>query len=178
MHDTTALPGLIALNHGVPVGLLLYRVEEDECELVVLVSERRREGVATALVDALSDRLRESGCTRAWLVTTNDNSGAQSFYESLGWRLAAVHRGAVTRARELKPEIPAFGEDGIPIEDEIEYELDVSVPDPGVNPTTPGTAKLGREAHARVAGYAQERWTQLRGRPRDIEQQRSARGPD
>lgn len=125
-HETTALPGLIALQEGVPVGLLLYRVEGDECELVVLVSERPREGIATYLVRAFVERLRESGCARAWLVTTNDNSGAQSFYESLGWRLAAVHRGAVARARELKPEIPAFGESGVPIEDELEYELDVS----------------------------------------------------
>ncbi len=126
VHDATALPGLIALNDAVPIGLLLYRIEGDQCELVVLVSERPREGVATALVNALVSRLRESGCTRAWLVTTNDNLGAQSFYESLGWRLAAVHRGAVTRARELKPEIPLFGETGVPIEDELEYELDVS----------------------------------------------------
>lgn len=126
LHDAATLPGLMALNDGVPIGLLLYRIEADQCELVVLVSERPREGVATALVRALVNRLRECGCTRAWLVTTNDNLGAQSFYESLGWRLVAVHRGAVTRARELKPEIPALGENGVPIEDELEYGLDVA----------------------------------------------------
>lgn len=126
LHDAAALPGLIALDDGVPIGLLLHRIEADQCEFVVLVSERPREGVATALVRALVNRLRESGCTRAWLVTTNDNIVAQSFYESLGWRLAAVHPGAVTRARELKSEIPLFGGNGVPIEDELEYELDVS----------------------------------------------------
>jgi ribosomal protein S18 acetylase RimI-like enzyme len=126
LHNTTTLPGLVALNDGVPIGLLLYRVEGDECELVALVSERPRGGVATALVHALVNRLREFGCNRAWLVTTNDNLGAQSFYESLGWRIAAVHRDAVTNARALKPEIPAFGENGVAIVDEIEYELDVS----------------------------------------------------
>lgn len=126
LHDASALPGLVALHQGCPVGLLLHRVEGHECELVALVSERPREGIATSLVRALVDRLRESGCIRAWLVTTNDNSAAQSFYESLGWRLAAVHRGAVTRARDLKPEIPPFGENGVAIEDELEYELDVS----------------------------------------------------
>lgn len=126
VHNATALTGLIAVNDGVPIGLLLYRIEDDQCELVVLVSARPREGVATALVDTLLGRLAESGCTRAWLVTTNDNLGAQSFYGSLGWRLAAVHHGAVTRARELKPEIPALGENGVPIEDELEYELDLS----------------------------------------------------
>ena len=89
-------------------------------------AERPREGVATALVHALVEHLRVSGCARAWLVTTNDNFGARLFYESLGWRLAAVHHGAVTRARELKPEIPVFGENGVAIEDELEYEFDVS----------------------------------------------------
>ncbi|MBE0418373.1 MAG: GNAT family N-acetyltransferase [Coriobacteriia bacterium] len=126
LHDTAALPALIAFQEDVPVGLLMYRVEGDECELVVLVSERPREGIAIALVHALVEHLRVSGCARAWLVTTNDNFGARSFYESLGWRLAAVHHGAVTRARELKPEIPVFGENGVAIEDELEYEFDVS----------------------------------------------------
>ncbi|MDZ4063326.1 MAG: GNAT family N-acetyltransferase, partial [Coriobacteriia bacterium] len=70
LHDASALPGLVARHEGCPVGLLLYRVEGDECELVALVSERLREGIATALVRALVNRLHESGCIRAWLVTT------------------------------------------------------------------------------------------------------------
>lgn len=126
LHDASALPGLVAVHADVPVGLLLFRVDEDECELVVLVAERPRHGIATALVRAFVERLSSMECARVWLVTTNDNAAAQSFYESLGWRLAAVHRGAVARARELKPEIPAFGENGVAIEDELEYEFDVS----------------------------------------------------
>ena len=31
--------------------------------------------------------------------------------------------GAVTRARRLKPEIALTGEDGTPIEDELEFEM-------------------------------------------------------
>ena len=126
LHDTSVLPGFVAMSDGVPVGVLLHRVDADECELVALVVERPREGIATALVRALVEHLRSTGCVRAWLVTTNDNIGAQAFYEASGWTLAAVHRGAVVRARELKPEIPALGENGVAIEDEIEYELDVS----------------------------------------------------
>lgn len=38
--------------------------------------------------------------------------------------LKAVHIGAVDEARSLlKPEIPATGEDGIPIRHEFEFEL-------------------------------------------------------
>jgi hypothetical protein len=39
-----------------------------------------------------------------------------------GWRQCAVHRGAVAEARRLKPQIPVNGHDGVPIEDEIEFE--------------------------------------------------------
>ena len=121
LHDAALLPGLIAVRGGERVGLLLYHQDADQCELVALISEHPRQGVATALVRALRDRLADLGCTRAWLVTTNDNVAAQSLYRSLGWSLLAVHRGAVTRAREIKPEIPLFGQDGVPIEDELEY---------------------------------------------------------
>jgi hypothetical protein len=36
--------------------------------------------------------------------------------------LAAVHRGAISESRKLKPEIPRFGVGGRPIDDEIEFE--------------------------------------------------------
>ncbi len=121
LHDTAMLPGLVAVRDGERVGLLLYRLDEDQCEFMALISVNPRQGVATALVRALCDRLPDFGCARAWLVTTNDNVAAQSLYRSLGWTLVAVHRGAVTRAREIKPEIPLLGQDGVPIEDELEY---------------------------------------------------------
>ncbi len=65
----------------------------------------------------------DAACIRLWLVTTNDNRGAIEFYRAIGMRFVAIHRGAVSEARRLKPEIPELNEDGIPIEDEIEFEL-------------------------------------------------------
>jgi hypothetical protein len=58
-----------------------------------------------------------------WLITTNDNRTALSFYRAIGWRQVAVHRGAMRESRRLKPEIPELAPDGTPIEDEIEFEL-------------------------------------------------------
>jgi hypothetical protein len=58
-----------------------------------------------------------------WLVTTNDNTHALRFYHRLGFRLAALHPGAVEAARRLKPEIPLLGLDEIPIRDELELEI-------------------------------------------------------
>jgi hypothetical protein len=63
------------------------------------------------------------GCTRLWLITTNDNLHALRFYQKRGFMLVAVHRNAVEQSRKLKPEIPLYGKDGIPIRDEIELEM-------------------------------------------------------
>jgi len=72
------------------------------------------------------DRGDRAGCRRVWLVTTNDNVDALAFYQRRGFRLAALHRAAVTEAREtLKPEIPEVARNGIPIRDELELELEL-----------------------------------------------------
>jgi ribosomal protein S18 acetylase RimI-like enzyme len=80
-------------------------------------------GIGTALIDAVRDVAERAGCTRLWLVTTNDNLDALRFYQRRGFVLAALHRDAIEAARTLKPGIPAVGEYGIPIRDEIEMEM-------------------------------------------------------
>ena len=70
----------------------------------------------------------EAGCSRLWAITTNDNTDALRFYQRCGFRLAALHRGAVDHSRtELKPEIPPIGDHGIDLRDELELE---KVPNP------------------------------------------------
>jgi hypothetical protein len=60
-------------------------------------------------------------------VTTNDNLGALAFYQRLGFRLSALRPGAVDEARAtLKPEIPATGEEGLPLRDELELSFPLS----------------------------------------------------
>ena len=121
--DALGGAGLVAERAGAPVGLLTYRRVGDECELGFLVSLAEREGVGTALVRALEERV-SGECSRIWLVTTNDNLGALRFYQRRGFRLSALRPGAVDEARRrLKPRIPLVGDFGIPIRDEIELEL-------------------------------------------------------
>ena len=124
LHDAATLPGFVAWDAGERIGVVQFRVDQGECEIVALVAERPREGVGTELLLAMRDAAKRAGWSRLWLVTTNDNVVAQSFYDALGWRLAAVDAGAVTRARQLKPEIPECGARGVAIEDELVYELD------------------------------------------------------
>jgi RimJ/RimL family protein N-acetyltransferase len=116
--EPATLPGFAAEEGGHPVGLVTYRVEDDGCEIVTIDAFEEGVGVGGALVEAV----RGLGHARVWLVTTNDNRRARRLYERLGFRLVAVHEGAVARSRALKPEIPEVGEDGTPIRDELEYE--------------------------------------------------------
>ncbi|MEV4294215.1 GNAT family N-acetyltransferase [Microbispora rosea] len=122
-HDTTALPGFVALLDGERAGVATYRIAGGECELVTLDSVHEGAGAGTALVDAVAGAARAGGAARLWLVTTNDNLRALRFYQRYGFDLVAVHRDAVARSRELKPSIPEIGLDGIPLRHELELEL-------------------------------------------------------
>jgi GNAT superfamily N-acetyltransferase len=122
-HDATRLPGFVAEEHGHPVGLLTYRVDGADCEVVTIDAFPKGSGAGTALIAAAVDAARVAGCSRVWLITTNDNLRALRFYQRRGFRLAALHRDALDRSRELKPSIPEIGLDGIPLRDELELEL-------------------------------------------------------
>src|ERR671933_246460 len=67
------LPGFVAFLDGQRVGLASYAVRGDECELVTMQSLREGRGVGRALLDAVRDAAVKAGCTRLWLITTNDN---------------------------------------------------------------------------------------------------------
>ncbi|HEY47531.1 MAG TPA: GNAT family N-acetyltransferase [Anaerolineae bacterium] len=123
VHKVDQLSGFIAEDQETPIGLLTYRIDGDACEIVSLDSLQESGGVGSALVAAVIETSTKHGCKRLWLITTNDNITALRFYQKLGFRLVAVHRNAVDASRELKPEIPLIGMDGIPIRDEIELEL-------------------------------------------------------
>lgn len=123
LHQANQLPGFVAYYEGNPAGLLTYHVEENEFEVVTLHTARQSQGLGTALLEAAREKACQIGCRRLWLITTNDNLPAIRFYKRRGMRLVVVHRHAVRESRKLKPEIPKTGLDGIPIEDEIEFEF-------------------------------------------------------
>jgi len=121
--DATVLPGFVAEGEGEPAGLLTYRIDGGDCEVVTINAFPRGAGAGTALMEAVAVAARDAGCRRVWLITTNDNLRALRFYQRRGFRLAALHRDALARSRDLKPSIPEIGLDGIPLRDELELEL-------------------------------------------------------
>lgn len=123
VHTPGELPGFAAFDGDALVGMLTYHIVGDACEVVTVDSVREGAGIGSALIEAAADAARRAGCARLWLITTNDNLKALRFYQKRGLRLVAVHRGAVDRARKIKPEIPPLGHDGIPLHDEIELEM-------------------------------------------------------
>ncbi len=123
LHQCDELPGFIGSLDGQRAGLVTVRLDGRNCEIVTLHTAVHGQGLGSALLVAAADYTRQHGCQRAWLITTNDNEPAIRFYTNRGWRLTAVHKNALAQSRLLKPEIPLLGLDGVPIEDELEFEL-------------------------------------------------------
>jgi ribosomal protein S18 acetylase RimI-like enzyme len=122
--DASVLQGFVATDgSGRLVGLLTYDVAHGECEVVAIVSTVGGRGIGRALMDAARDHAGEAGCRRLWLITTNDNARAFRFYQMWGMDLRAFHRYGARRSREVKPSLPARGNDGIALDHELEFEL-------------------------------------------------------
>lgn len=122
LHDGDSLPGFAAFGAAGMTGLITYNIENRDCEIVSLNSLREGAGIGSALIEAVRRRAAEHGCRRLWLITTNDNTPAIEFYKRRGFKIAAVHKGAIAESRKLKPSIALYGIDGVPITDEIEME--------------------------------------------------------
>ena len=118
------LPGFIAKLGPEIIGLLTYFIRDLQCEVISLDSLIEDRGVGSALLRAVSQVAILLGCKRLWLVTTNDNLHALGFYQRKGFVLCGLRPGAVDKSRLIKPSIPLVAQNGIPIRDEIELEID------------------------------------------------------
>jgi GNAT superfamily N-acetyltransferase len=123
MYYPADFPGFIALLDGSPTGVLTFEIIGTACEVVFLDSGTKGGGIGSALLEAVKQTAREAGCTRLWLITTNDNLDALRFYQRRGFVLATLYPKALQDSRRLKPEIPLTGDFGIPLRDELELEL-------------------------------------------------------
>lgn len=123
MHDAAKLPGFLAYEGDAVVGLLTLRYENKECEVITLDAIVQGKGIGATLLAEAKKEAQERGCKRMWLITSNDNVAAFAFYQKQEMRMSAVYPDAVTEARKLKPQIPLIADNGIPICDEVEFEL-------------------------------------------------------
>ncbi len=119
---TSELKGMKAVEDDEITGILHYRLQDDECEILTLASTRKNRGVGTALIAEVEKIARKNGCTLLSLITTNDNLNALGFYQRRGFHLVALFPGQIAKTRQLKPGIPMIGMDNIPIRDELRLE--------------------------------------------------------
>lgn len=128
----TCLPGFIIEMDGKAAGMVTYKITQGNCEIITFDSLHPGLGIGTSLIIAVTKEALRSGCRRLFLSTTNDNIDALLFYQKRGFVLTALRPGAVIASRKLKPEIPEFGNYGLPIRDEIELEMDLSMRSPSI----------------------------------------------
>ena len=120
----TEIEGFYAVDDsGKKVGLGTFEIIGDQCEMVTLDAFEKFSGVGTALTKKVRQVATARGCKRLWLITTNDNFDAIRFYQRRGFTIAAIHVNALAQSRKLKPSIPEIGQRGMPLRDEIEFEM-------------------------------------------------------
>jgi GNAT superfamily N-acetyltransferase len=122
IHHIDDVEGFIAEKEGKPIGLITYMITNAECEVTSINSLEEGFGAGISLMNRLEESVKDVGCIRLWVMTTNDNLNALRFYQKRGYRLVAIHRDAMTYVRKLKPDLPLIGMDDIPLRDMIELE--------------------------------------------------------
>jgi ribosomal protein S18 acetylase RimI-like enzyme len=121
--DAASLPGFVVVREDDRIGLLTYREDDGEIEVVTIQALVEGRGVGRALLDAAYWHTVQANASRLWLVTTNDNVRAFAFYQRWGMDLQRVIRDGVEASRRVKPSIPTLGGTGIPLRHELEFEV-------------------------------------------------------
>lgn len=122
-YDMSQLPGFMAVESGRIVGLATYiETAGSSIEIISLNSFSENRGIGTKLLSAIIQLATEKEAGRLFLTTTNDNMKALDFYQKKGFSISHFYPFAVRKARKIKPGIPLKGDNGIPIEHEIELD--------------------------------------------------------
>ena len=123
--DMTILDGFVTYEGEKIIGLMTYKINGTECEIMSLDSLKENQGIGANLVNKIIEIASEKKCTKIKLITTNDNINALRFYQKLGFDMAKLYHNALDISRKLKPSIPLLGEFDIPVKHEIEFEMDL-----------------------------------------------------
>ena len=134
VHKILDLDGILAYDNKKIIGLGLYYIKNNECEIVLMESFIQNKGIGTKIIDKIINIAKQNKCNRIWLITTNDNINAIKFYQKRGFCIVNIHINAIVESRKIinaivesrkitPNNIPLIGEYGIPIRDEIEFEI-------------------------------------------------------
>ena len=121
--EASKLNGFLAEESDAFHGILLYHNEHSECELVYLHALTSERGIGKLLLQKLIQAIKNQGVQRLWVITTNDNLRALSFYQKQGFGIAKVYQKAMDRVRKIKSFVPEIGKNKIPLRDMIELDM-------------------------------------------------------
>lgn len=119
----TVLDGFVVYENLNIIGLITYRIKDNECEIISLDSLKERRGIGTSLVNKVIQEATKNKCIRVKLISTNDNINAIRFYQKRGFDMVRIYYNSLEIARKIKPSIPMMGEFNIPLKHEIEFEM-------------------------------------------------------
>lgn len=117
---------LVARDHeGEVAGLTTYSLLKTTMLMLTLDNFSTRPGVGRLLLDHVTALAREQGARSLRVLTTNDNTTALRYFQMRGFKIVAFYPGAIAVYRAVTPTLPEFGQDGIPVRDGIELEIDL-----------------------------------------------------
>jgi GNAT superfamily N-acetyltransferase len=118
------LDGILVYDNRKIIGLGLYYIKNNECEIVLLETFVQNKGIGTQIIEKIKEIAKTENCKRIWLITTNENINALRFYQKRGFHFSNIYINALEESRKINPGIPKE-ENGIEIRDEIEFEMEI-----------------------------------------------------
>jgi ribosomal protein S18 acetylase RimI-like enzyme len=115
--------GFMAYDKDIVIGLITYRITGHICEILSLNSNIEKHGLGTSLIENVREYAKLNKCDLLRVITTNDNLRAIGFFQKRGFHLVKLYVNAMDYVRKIKPDVPLKGENDIPLNDELEFEM-------------------------------------------------------
>lgn len=123
MFDLQNEEGFIVYDGDTVIGLITYRITGHICEILSINSNIKKHGLGTSLIEKVKECSQLNNCDLLRVITTNDNLSAIGFFQKRGFRLVKLYVNAMDYVRKVKPDVPLVGENNIPLNDELEFEM-------------------------------------------------------
>jgi len=107
--------GFVIYDKDKVIGLITYRISNNRCEILSLNSNIENQGIGTALIEKVKEYAKINNCSILHTITTNDNLRAIGFFQKRGFHLSKLYVNAMDNVRKIKPEVPAKGDNNIPL---------------------------------------------------------------
>ena len=73
-------------------GFIVYRIAVDEAEIITIGvnPEKRRSGIASAMIGIIEKNLKSQGVKKIFLEVASNNTPAQKLYENMGFKTVGL----------------------------------------------------------------------------------------